>query len=105
MKKVALLMVMLFSLSQVWAQETEEKEKEDRNFRIPLIGETAPSFTAESTGGLINFPSITAGNGRFSSAIPRILLLYARLRSWNCQSAGRIDKLNVKLVVCVNRCS
>lgn len=27
-----------------------------RNFRIPLIGETAPSFTAESTSGTINFP-------------------------------------------------
>ena len=28
-----------------------------RNFRIPLIGEEAPSFTAESTTGTINFPS------------------------------------------------
>jgi peroxiredoxin (alkyl hydroperoxide reductase subunit C) len=27
-----------------------------RNFRIPLIGETAPSFTSESTSGTINFP-------------------------------------------------
>jgi peroxiredoxin (alkyl hydroperoxide reductase subunit C) len=30
---------------------------EARNFRIPLIGEMAPSFTAESTAGTINFPS------------------------------------------------
>lgn len=28
-----------------------------RNFRIPLIGEQAPSFTAESTEGKIDFPS------------------------------------------------
>jgi peroxiredoxin (alkyl hydroperoxide reductase subunit C) len=27
-----------------------------RNFRIPLIGEMTPSFTAESTAGKINFP-------------------------------------------------
>jgi peroxiredoxin (alkyl hydroperoxide reductase subunit C) len=27
-----------------------------RNFRIPLIGEQAPSFTSESTTGTINFP-------------------------------------------------
>jgi len=27
-----------------------------RNFRIPLIGEKAPSFTSESTAGTINFP-------------------------------------------------
>src|SRR5512139_2747834 len=27
-----------------------------RNFRIPLIGEKAPSFTSESTEGTINFP-------------------------------------------------
>jgi peroxiredoxin (alkyl hydroperoxide reductase subunit C) len=29
---------------------------DDRNYRIPLIGEKAPSFTAESTAGKINFP-------------------------------------------------
>jgi peroxiredoxin 2/4 len=29
---------------------------ESRNYRIPLIGEQAPSFTVESTEGIINFP-------------------------------------------------
>jgi len=33
-----------------------QKPVEDRNFRIPLIGETAPSFKAESTNGEIKFP-------------------------------------------------
>lgn len=33
-----------------------------RNFRIPLIGEEAPSFTANSTSGLINFPSDFGSN-------------------------------------------
>lgn len=33
------------------------RKTDDRNFRIPLIGEKAPSFTSESTMGTINFPS------------------------------------------------
>jgi len=33
-----------------------QKKVNARNFRIPLIGETAPSFTAKSTAGIINFP-------------------------------------------------
>ena len=53
MKKVFLLLLVAFSVSQLWAQE----KKEDRNFRIPLIGEKAPSFTAQATTGEINFPA------------------------------------------------
>ena len=51
-----------FSVTQLWAQYDTKTEvtipasKENRNFRIPLIGENAPSFTAESTNGEINFP-------------------------------------------------
>jgi peroxiredoxin (alkyl hydroperoxide reductase subunit C) len=55
MKKLLLFVVITFSVTQLWSQA--EKPKEDRNFRIPLIGEPAPSFTAESTNGTINFPS------------------------------------------------
>ena len=32
------------------------RKTEVRNFRIPLIGEQAPSFTTQSTSGIINFP-------------------------------------------------
>jgi len=32
------------------------RRTENRNFRIPLIGEKAPSFTCESTAGEFNFP-------------------------------------------------
>ncbi len=46
-----MLIVMVISLTQIWAQQ------ENRNYRIPLIGENAPSFKAESTNGTINFPS------------------------------------------------
>ncbi len=62
MKKLLLLVVFALSASQIWSQMSvpsnpDKKVVEDRNFRIPLIGETAPSFTAESTNGIINFPS------------------------------------------------
>jgi peroxiredoxin (alkyl hydroperoxide reductase subunit C) len=48
--------VLLFSQVNV-APAAELNTKEDRNFRIPLIGQTAPSFIAESTNGTINFPT------------------------------------------------
>jgi len=33
------------------------RKNSSRNFQVPLIGESAPSFTADSTSGIINFPS------------------------------------------------
>lgn len=56
MKKVFFLFVFVISAGQLWSQDQTEKSHADRNFRIPLIGEKAPSFTAESTNGTINFP-------------------------------------------------
>lgn len=50
MKKPLLLLILGFSLTQLYAQE-------NRNFKIPLIGDTAPTFTAETTKGTITFPS------------------------------------------------
>jgi peroxiredoxin (alkyl hydroperoxide reductase subunit C) len=52
MKKVFLFATLVFAVTQLLAKT----EEENRNFRIPLIGEKAPSFTAESTAGTINFP-------------------------------------------------
>jgi len=56
MKKVFFFVVLAFTMTQLWSQVKDSKSPEDRNFRIPLIGEPAPSFTAESTNGTINFP-------------------------------------------------
>jgi peroxiredoxin (alkyl hydroperoxide reductase subunit C) len=51
-------MFSLIALFKRWNSTGEPiREADDRNFRIPLIGEEAPSFTAESTKGVINFPS------------------------------------------------
>ena len=59
MKKTFLLLLMVFSGLLLWSQNSTvstSKTKEDRNFRIPLIGEAAPSFKAKSTTGDFNFP-------------------------------------------------
>jgi peroxiredoxin (alkyl hydroperoxide reductase subunit C) len=61
MKKLIFFMLLVFSMTKLWSQNPfvieEQKTVEDRNFRIPLIGETAPSFIAESTNGELNFPA------------------------------------------------
>jgi peroxiredoxin (alkyl hydroperoxide reductase subunit C) len=50
MKKAqSCILLLLFAASNLFSQENKE-------VRIPLIGETAPSFTAESTNGKITFP-------------------------------------------------
>jgi peroxiredoxin (alkyl hydroperoxide reductase subunit C) len=45
MKKIILLVLAVFFALTVWSQNS-----------IPMLGETAPSFTAESTIGKLNFP-------------------------------------------------
>jgi peroxiredoxin (alkyl hydroperoxide reductase subunit C) len=62
MKKVMLSVALVFVMTQLWSQgissdaTSTSQENMNRNFRIPLIGESAPSFMAESTTGTINFP-------------------------------------------------
>jgi peroxiredoxin (alkyl hydroperoxide reductase subunit C) len=50
----------MFSLANLFTQNKSivksRRKTENRNFRIPLIGEQAPSFTTESTAGTIHFP-------------------------------------------------
>jgi len=50
----------MFSFANLFTREggkvRVQRKTAGRHFRIPLIGEPAPSFTAESTAGTINFP-------------------------------------------------
>jgi peroxiredoxin 2/4 len=105
MKKLLLFVVLAFSVTQLWSQNesvssAQAKPKEDRNFRIPLIGETAPSFTAESTNGTINFPSDFGHKWKllfshpqdFTPVCTTEILELAYLQD-------QFDKLGVKLVV------
>jgi len=62
MKKAMLSVVLVFMVTQLWSQDLRpapesQSEEAKRTFRIPLLGETAPSFTAESTEGTLNFPT------------------------------------------------
>jgi len=43
-------------LTQIGSITQSRRKNVTRNFRIPLIGENAPSFTTETTTGIINFP-------------------------------------------------
>ncbi len=54
--RILLTVVMLFSIVRLMAQENNKSEVSLP--RIPLIGESAPSFIAQSTNGEINFPEV-----------------------------------------------
>ena len=76
MKKILVLATIILGISLAFAQTTysqvvKDKTNEDRNFRIPLIGELAPSFTAESTNGTINFPSDYGNHWKILFSHPR----------------------------------
>ena len=40
-----------------WKKKREKKMEEQNDFRMPLIGDDAPAFTAKTTQGEINFPA------------------------------------------------
>jgi len=63
MIKINLIIAAVFLMFlQSFAQDTNEIQKDSR---IPLIGENAPSFSAETTRGKLNFPDDYFGNSLF----------------------------------------
>jgi peroxiredoxin 2/4 len=106
MKKLMIVVFLVFSVTKLWSQYPfyyelyeEPKPVEDRNFRIPLIGETAPSFTAESTNGKIKFPSDFGTSWKilfshpqdFTPVCSTELIELAKLQS-------EFEKMNIKIV-------
>jgi peroxiredoxin 2/4 len=103
MKKLIILSVFVLSVTKLWSQDPflyeQPKPVEDRNFRIPLIGEPAPSFTAQTTNGELKFPSDYGKSWKilfshpqdFTPVCTTELLELANLQS-------QFDKLGVKLV-------
>lgn len=72
----------------------------DNNTRIPLIGETAPSFVAESTSGSINFPADLGKSWKILFSHPADFTPVCSseiLELANVQD--EFDKLNAKLLV------
>lgn len=105
MKKIFLFIAASLAATSLWSQSPSMSSenmvtKEDRNFRIPLIGENAPSFTAESTNGTINFPAdfgrkwkiLFSHPADFTPVCSTEILQLATLQD-------EFDKLGVKLIV------
>jgi len=105
MKKLLFVFALFLSMTQLWSQDmnssaTSSKSEENRNFRIPLIGEKAPSFTAESTNGTITFPDdfgrkwkiLFSHPADYTPVCSSEILELAHLQK-------EFDKLGVKLVV------
>jgi peroxiredoxin (alkyl hydroperoxide reductase subunit C) len=102
-KKLLLVVVLAIAVTQLWAQRgfsTTDETIEDRMFRIPLIGEKAPAFNAESTTGKINFPADYGRNWKmlfshpqdFTPVCSTEILELAHLQE-------EFDKLGVKILV------
>ncbi|HBC78508.1 MAG TPA: peroxiredoxin [Bacteroidales bacterium] len=96
MKKSLLIALVVFSVTQLWAQE----KKEDMNFSIPLIGEKAPSFIAESTTGTLNFPSAYGRSWKILFSHPQDFTPVCSSEILElAHHQSEFDKLGVKLVV------
>jgi peroxiredoxin (alkyl hydroperoxide reductase subunit C) len=105
MKKALLLCAIVFSFTQLWSQNAAKtandmSSNEDRNFRIPLIGEKAPSFTAESTNGTINFPDDFGHNWKVLFSHPKDFTPVCSTEIMELAALqDQFNKLGVKLVV------
>jgi len=102
-KSLLFVIVNVITITQLWSQTSVSSSKkiiEDRNFKIPLIGEKAPAFTAESTKGEIIFPTDYGRNWKllfshpqdFTPVCSTEILELAYLQD-------EFDKLGVKIVV------
>jgi peroxiredoxin 2/4 len=103
MKKLLVFMLLAFSVTKLWSQDPflfeEPKPVENRNFRIPLLGDVAPTFTAESTNGKIKFPQDYGHSWKvlfshpqdFTPVCTTELLELANLQD-------KFDKMDVKIV-------
>ena len=104
MKKILLLIVLALSLTQIFAQNASKSSqsgtKEDRNFRIPLIGEKAPSFTAETTNGTLNFPSDFGKKWKILFSHPQDFTPVCSTEILElAHMQGELDKLGVKIAI------
>jgi peroxiredoxin 2/4 len=95
MKKVILIVSMLFWL----AINPGIAQNRERN-TIPLIGEAAPSFTAESTNGTIHFPSDFGRNWKILFSHPRDFTPVCSTEILELAYAEKeFERLGAKLVV------
>jgi peroxiredoxin (alkyl hydroperoxide reductase subunit C) len=76
------------------------KSQESKKFGVPLIGEKAPSFQAQSTNGTISFPEDYTGKWKILFSHPKDFTPICSSDIMElAQMQNDFDKLNVKLVV------
>jgi alkyl hydroperoxide reductase subunit AhpC len=100
MKHLFIPVVFALNAALSFSQPQTSQPVEDRNFRIPLIGETAPTFTAESTKGTLTFPDDFGNKWKvlfshpqdFTPVCSSEILELAHLQD-------QFDKLGVKIAV------
>ena len=105
MKKFFLILVISFSVLQSWSQkrvtsEVQDRPRSDKSDHIPLIGDPAPSFTAESTTGRINFPTDYGSNWKILFSHPADYTPVCTTEIMQlAEMQDEFDKLGVKIVV------
>jgi peroxiredoxin (alkyl hydroperoxide reductase subunit C) len=93
MKKSMIIIALLFSMNHLWSQENKET-------RIPLLGEMAPQFTAETTKGRITFPDDYAMKWKILFSHPADFTPVCSTEIMELASLQEeFDKLGTKLVV------
>jgi peroxiredoxin 2/4 len=93
MKKLLLIVVLAFSVTQMWSQEI-------RYIKVPLVGEAAPSFTASSTNGTINFPVDYGRKWKMLFSHPQDFTPVCSTELLElAYNQSEFEKLNVSLVV------
>jgi peroxiredoxin (alkyl hydroperoxide reductase subunit C) len=103
MKKLLVFTLFVLSVTRLWSQDAilfeEPKPVENRNFRIPLIGETAPSFTAETTNGEIKFPADFGRSWKILFSHPQDFTPVCSSEIMELANLqGQFDKMGVKLI-------
>lgn len=94
MKKLFYITILLLmSSGYMWSQDTED-------IRIPLIGEFAPAFTAQSTRGTINFPEDYYGKWKILFSHPADFTPVCSTEILELAAAQEdFDRLNTQLIV------
>jgi peroxiredoxin (alkyl hydroperoxide reductase subunit C) len=94
MKKLHIIILLaLLTANQLFPQAPKE-------VRIPLIGETAPSFTAESTNGKITFPDDYYGKWKILFSHPAAFTPVCSSELIElAQMQNDLDKIDTKVIV------
>jgi peroxiredoxin (alkyl hydroperoxide reductase subunit C) len=91
--RIIIVVALFFSVAQIWSQEKNTS-------RIPLIGETAPSFTAESTNGQIIFPDDLGSKWKILFSHPADFTPVCSSEILElAQMQNDFDKLGVKIAI------